>query len=360
MTTLTLNAEHLLDDFRLAVEERIPLQAITALFGASGAGKTTLLRIIAGLHQDSRAQVALNDEVWQDTEAGIFLPPHRRSVGFVFQDVRLFSHLTVAGNLTFASRRATDRNGPAFEDVIRIFDLDKLLDRAPDSLSGGELQRVSIARALLRNPSLLLMDEPLSALDAKRKAEILPYIEQLPDRFGLPVLYVTHNVDEVARLASRIIVLSDGKVVARGDATKVLARADLKPLADHLDPGAILETTVVEHLGGMTTLDVSGQHLRVPGLSVEIGGGARIRIHARDVALAIQPPQGLSIRNVLDAEIILIEHSGEFLTDVLLKVDGQQLRSSITREAADELGLHVGMAVYALIKSVAIDVGLSG
>ncbi len=360
MTTLTLNAELNLDDFSLAVEEQIPLQAITALFGASGAGKTTLLRIIAGLQSAAKARIALNGEVWQDSNNGIFVPPHLRRAGFIFQDVRLFPHLTVAGNLEFARRRATDRNGPALEDVIRIFDLGNLSTRAPDSLSGGELQRVSIARALLRNPSLLLMDEPLSALDAKRKAEILPYIEQLPERFGLPVLYVTHNVDEVARLASRIVLLSQGRVVARGDAAEVLARTDLKPLADHLDPGAVLETTVVEHLGGMATLGVGSQRLRVPGISVDSGHDVRIRIQARDVALAIQQPQGLSIRNVLDARILSIEQSGDMLAEVLLDVGGQHLRSSITQEAAEELGLHQGMAVYALIKSVAIDVGLTG
>jgi molybdate transport system ATP-binding protein len=360
MTTLTLHAELELDDFGLAVEEQIPLQAITALFGASGAGKTTLLRIIAGLHREAKARIAMNDEVWQDSDEGIFVPPHLRSAGFVFQDVRLFSHLTVAGNLEFARKRAADRKGPATEDVIRIFDLETLLMRAPDSLSGGELQRVSIARALLSNPSLLLMDEPLSALDAKRKTEILPYIEQLPEQFGLPVLYVTHNVDEVARLASHIVLLSQGHVVARGDATEVLARTDLKPLADHLEPGAVLETTVIERRGGMTTLGVGGQRLRVPGMSIDPGNGVRIRIQARDVALATQYPQGLSIRNVLDARIAMIEHRNEILAEVLLDVGGQQLRSSITGEAARELDLREGMQVFALIKSVAIEVGLAG
>lgn len=360
MTTLTLRAELELDDFSLAVDEQIPLQAITAMFGASGAGKTTLLRIIAGFHREARARISLNGEVWQDSAEGIFVPPHLRSAGFIFQDVRLFPHLTVAGNLDFAKRRAAERQGPTLEDVIRIFDLDALLARAPDSLSGGELQRVSIARALLSNPSLLLMDEPLSALDSKRKAEILPYIEQLPEQFGLPVLYVTHNVDEVTRLASHIVLLSQGRAVERGDAIDVLARADLKPLADHLDPGAVLETTVIEQLGGMTTLGVGSQRLRVPGISSDSGNSVRIRIQARDVALAIQQPQGLSIRNVLDARIMSITHSDEILAEVLLDVGGQTLRSSITREAAEELDLHEGMEVYALIKSVAIDVGLAG
>ncbi len=360
MTTLTLNAALHLDDFSLEVDEQIPLQAITALFGASGAGKTTLLRIVSGLHREAKARIALNGEVWQDSDNGIFVPPHLRSAGYIFQDIRLFSHLTVAGNLEFGRRRAAAGDGPALEDVIRIFDLKSLLQRAPDSLSGGELQRVSIARALLRNPTLLLMDEPLSALDARRKSEILPYIEKLPERFGLPVLYVTHNVDEVARLASRIVLLSQGRVIAHGDATEVLARTDLKPLADHLDPGAVLEATVIEHRGGMATLGVGTQRLRVPGISVESGIDVRIRIQARDVALAIQQPQGLSIRNVLDARILKIEHYGEILAEVLLDVGGQQLRSSITREAAEELHLQQDIAVYALIKSVAIDVGLAG
>ena len=359
MSILSLDIDLNLKGFDVSVDETIPIEDITALFGASGAGKTTLLRIVAGLEPSARGRVSFDNVIWQDSTIDAFEPAYRRSVGFVFQDARLFRHLDVAGNLEFAVKRTTGGNGPKFDDVVAKLELRELLGRDTGSLSGGELQRVSIARALLCSPSLLLMDEPLSALDVARKAEILPYIETLPATFGIPVLYVTHNIDELTRLASRIVVMSDGQVVASGNASEVLERTDLRPLAEHLEPGALLGARVEEHRNGMTTLDVGGQQLRVTAIDVDPGSELRIRIFARDVALATQPPQGLSIRNVLEAQILAIEIAEEVLAEVLLDVGGQHLRSSVTREAAEELRLAGGMTVYALIKSVAIDVPLT-
>jgi molybdate transport system ATP-binding protein len=358
MSTLSITTELSRENFALEVDESLPLEDITALFGASGAGKTTLLRVVAGLERSARGSVSFDGESWQDSAHKVFVPPHRRRIGFVFQDARLFPHLSVSGNLDFAARRASEGVGPKLDDVVAKLALGELLARDPKSLSGGELQRVSIARALLRKPSLLLMDEPLSALDASRKAEILPYIEALPTSFGIPIVYVTHNVDEVARLASRIVVMSAGHIVATGDAAEVLERTDLRPLAEHLEAGALLTARATGRRDGMTTLDVGGQSLRVPAVAIDDGVDVRIRVLARDVALATQPPQGLSIRNVLESRILAVEMANEIVANVLLDVGGQHLRSTVTREAVEELGLTSGMKVFALIKSVAIDVPL--
>jgi molybdate transport system ATP-binding protein len=355
MATLSLHVDLRLDDFSLSVAEDLELEDVTALFGPSGAGKTTLLRVIAGLENRAAGRIALDDAIWQDRESKHFVPPHKRNLGYVFQDGRLFPHLTVEKNLRFSERRATHADALTLADVAAALDLTALLPRNPASLSGGEQRRVAIGRALLRNPALMLMDEPLSALDAKRKAEIIPYIARLPHDFGIPILYVTHNVEEVTRLATRIVLLAQGQVAANGDAIEVLERIDLEPLAGHLEAGAILEVRAKAHLNGMTTLDVAGQDLRIPGTAVAPGSGLRLRIQARDVALATQPPQGLSIRNILRARILSIDLVEEIFAEVLLDVGGQHLRSRVTREAVDDLQLASGQEVFALIKSVAID-----
>ena len=355
MATLSLHIDLRLDDFVLSVTENLQLEDVTVLFGPSGAGKTTLLRIIAGLESRAVGRIALNDAIWQDREPRQFIPPHLRSLGYVFQDGRLFPHLSVEKNLRFAERRATRSDGLTLTEVTTALDLTPLLQRNPTSLSAGEQQRVAIGRALLRNPALMLMDEPLSALDAKRKAEIIPYIARLPQEFGIPVLYVTHNVEEVTRLATRVILLAQGQIAAYGDAIEVLERIDLEPLAGHLETGAVLEGRTTAHLNGMTTLSVAGQDLRIPGTSVAPGNILRLRVQARDVALATQPLQGLSIRNILRARILSIDLVEEIFAEVLLDVGGQHLRARITREAVDDLQLAIGQEVYALIKSVAID-----
>src|SRR5512143_3536949 len=357
MSTLALNFTLERAEFTLAVQHELALEGITAVFGPSGSGKTTLLRVIAGLERAARGRVTFDGSAWQSAQS--WLPAHRRGVGYVFQDGRLFPHLTVRKNLEFAARRAT-RGTIGFDAAVAALDLGPLLPRRPGSLSGGEQQRVAIARALLTTPRLLLMDEPLSSLDAGRKREILPLIEELPRTFGVPVLYVTHNVDEVARLASRTLLLAAGGVVAHGTVTEVFERVDLESFTGGLEAGAVLRTRVAAHGAGVATLAVGTQHLRVPMADAPLGTLRPIRIHARDVAIATERPRHLSIRNVLAARILRIEAAASGAVDLLLDVDGERLRSRITRDACDELGLETGQNVFALIKSVALESTLLG
>ena len=355
MSTLSLHVSLTRPSFALEILEDLPLGGITALFGPSGSGKTTLLRIIAGLEENARGAVTFDGEPWQTDDLRV--PTHRRGIGYVFQDGRLFSHLTVEQNLRFAlgrqnraSRRAVD-----FTAAVAALDLGNLLARRTPSLSGGEQQRVAIARAVLAGPRLLLMDEPLSSLDLNRKREILPLIEKLPETFGVPVLYVTHNVDEVVRLANDVLLLSAGRVGAYGKAADVLERLDLSPLTGGVETGALLRTEVAAYDDGVATLSVGTQQLRVPTSASAVGTARRIRIHARDVAIATSRPQHLSIRNVLVTRILRIEPGAGMNVELLLDVEGEHLRSRITQEACTELGLAVGQQVFALVKSVALE-----
>ena len=357
MSTLALHVTLERPDFTLEVQHELALEGITALFGPSGSGKTTLLRVIAGLERSARGSVTFDGNAWQNAQS--WLPPDRRGVGYVFQDGRLFPHLTVQKNLEFAERRAK-RRAIDFEAAVVAFDLKTLLGRRPESLSGGEQQRVAIARALLTSPQLLLMDEPLSSLDVRRKREILPLIEQLPRQFGVPVLYVTHNVDEVARVASHVLLLAAGRVAAYGTVAEVFERVDLEPYIGGLETGTVLRTRVAEHRDGVATLLVGSERLRVPMSDAPVGALRPIRINARDVAIATEKPRHLSIRNVLAAKILRIEPSATGNVELLLDVEGEHLRSRITRDACDELNLQVDQNVFALIKSVALESTLLG
>jgi len=358
MSTLSLNVGLARPAFALHAELDLALSGITALFGPSGSGKTTLLRIIAGLEHEARGMVAFDGETWQSDEVRV--PTHRRRVGYVFQDGRLFPHLTVAQNLAFALRRS-DKGSRAsidLEHAIAALDLSSLLARRTPSLSGGEQQRVAIARALLTSPRLLLMDEPLSSLDVKRKREIIPYIEALPENFGVPILYVTHNLDEVARLANDVVLLAEGRVAAYGSVAKVFERTDLVALTGGLEAGVVLRARVAAHDNGVATLRVGTQQLRVPMAAAQVGTTRPIRIHARDVAIATVRPDKISIRNVLVGRIRLIEHGANMNVELLLDVDGEHLRARITRDALEELGLSDGLEVFALVKSVALESSL--
>jgi molybdate transport system ATP-binding protein len=357
VSTLALDVTLDRGGFRLAVRRELKLQGITALFGPSAAGKTTLLRVIAGLEREARGTVEFDGTPWQ--RAGMHVPAHQRGIGYVFQDGRLFSHLSVAGNLRFALRRAAGRTAAAtlidFATVVGALDLEPLLERRPTSLSGGEQQRVAIGRALLTSPRLLLMDEPLSSLDLGRKREIVPHIERLPATFGVPVIYVTHNVDEVARLAADILLMSAGTIAAEGPVATVLERLDVASLMGGRDTGAVLRVRVDSQRAGIAALRLSEHVLYVPMSDPTPGTEMRIRIHARDVALATERPRGLSIRNVLPARIIRIDVDDTINAEVLLDVDGQHLRSRITRDALEELELAQDQRVFALIKSVALE-----
>jgi molybdate transport system ATP-binding protein len=357
MATLSMDVVVEREAFSLVVDQQIALDGITAVYGPSAAGKTTLLRVIAGLEERAHGAVEFDGEVWQRDDTQV--PAHARGVGYVFQDGRLFGHLTVKGNLLFAvrhgARRAAPKSPIELSTVIRELDLAPLLPRRPASLSAGEQQRVAIGRALLTSPRLLLMDEPLSALDIGRKREIVPLLERLPEVFGVPVLYVTHNVDEVARLASNMLLLKAGRIVASGRVEDVLERLDLDDLTGGRDTGAVLHVRVEAGRRGAAALRLTEQRLHVPVARAAPGLPLRIRIHARDVALATERPRGLSIRNVLEARILRIDADEPINVDVLLEVDGQHLRSRITRDALEELALAPGQSVFALIKSVALE-----
>ena len=357
MSTLSLNVALDRPSFALQVEHDLPLTGITALFGPSGAGKTTLLRVIAGLERDARGRVTFDGEAWQTDAARV--PPHRRGIGYVFQDGRLFPHLDVEQNLRFALSRSTRRRSIGFEAAVEGLDLGDLLRRRTLSLSGGEQQRVAIARALLTSPRLMLMDEPLSSLDVARKKEIVPHIEKLPELFGVPVLYVTHNVDEVARLANDVVLLTAGRIAAQGTVAEIFARSDLGAFTGGLEAGVVLRAQVTAYEDGIATLLVGTQPLRVPMAAVPEGAIRPVRIHARDVAIATVRPEKLSIRNVLSSRILAIETGTELNVELLLDVDGEHLRARITKDALEELDLAPGQQVFALVKTVALESSLS-
>lgn len=350
MADLSLNVSVEKPGFSLSVRASVPLHGITAVFGPSGSGKTTLLRTISGLERHARGSVTFDDNVWQDEHGS--LPPHERAVGYVFQDGRLFPHLTVEQNLRFAIRHCRSRPTIEFGDVVSALDLEPLLKRQPASLSGGEQQRAAIGRALLTSPRILLMDEPLSSLDAARKREIIRYIEQLPERFDLPVLYVTHSIDEVTRLASRMLLLSAGSVAAHGNVNEILQRIDMWSLTGRAEAGSVIDARVERHAGGMTHLAFEDQSLQIPAIDASAGKIIRLRIHARDVAIATTRPLHLSIRNVLPARIEKIDFDATIYAELLLGIGAQQIRARITRSALEELELAEGQNVHALIKSV--------
>lgn len=331
---------------------------ITALFGPSGCGKSTLLRIIAGLEKGANGAVEFDDHIWQGMDA--LSPPHERGVGYVFQDARLFDHLSVGGNLRYAHRRARHLPGPdRWDDVIRALDLATLLHRRPATLSGGERQRVAIGRTLLARPRLLLMDEPLAALDVGRKADLIPYISRLPETFALPIIYVTHSIEEVSALADQMVAMTAGRLLAAGGVSETLARLDLTQISGRFEAGAILHATVSDHNAAFQLIEmqVAGQTLFMPGGPLPKGTGLRLRLRARDVSLAITKPLGISIRNILSGQIseIIAEPTTAF-AEILVEIgDAQRLRARITRASVAELQLTVGMPVHALIKSVAFD-----
>lgn len=351
-------------DFEAALAHDVRLAGITALFGHSGSGKTTVLRVLAGLESRAEGSVAFDGEVWQDEEAPRrFAPPHERAVGYVFQDAHLFPHLDVSGNLAFAEARSRQRAPVTDRDtVISRFDLKPLIERKTGSLSGGERQRVAIARALLARPRLLLLDEPLSALDTPRKAEILPYIARLPEEFGVPVIYVTHSVDEVAYLADEMIVLSKGRKVADGPVGETLARLDLGPATGRFEAGVVLNAKVVGHDREyrLTTLELGGAPLEVPLIEADPGRRVRLRLRARDVTLATKRPEELSARNILEGRIVeILEEPETTYAETLVEVPGGLIRARLTRRSVADLGLAPGNTVFALVKSISLVGGIT-
>ncbi|MDD2761318.1 MAG: molybdenum ABC transporter ATP-binding protein [Methylomonas sp.] len=369
----TIHAKFDLDygEFRLNVDLALPGSGITVLFGHSGSGKTTLLRCIAGLQQAPKGFLKINDEVWQDSEHGVFLPTHKRSLGYVFQEANLFPHLTVKGNLQFGLKR-TGQIGVDLTHILELLGIAHLLERMPDGLSGGERQRVAIARALALNPKVLLMDEPLAALDFKRKQEILPYLGRLHTELNMPVIYVTHSQQEVAQLADHLVVMADGRVQASGPLSETLSRLDV-PLAQDRDASTVWQVRVAGHeaLYHLTHIAFDGGTLYLPSLAAEVGTPLRLQIFARDVSITLQEPIATSILNVLPAIVtgIADDDSGHCVVQLRLpgtagvpqsvgnqsgRVGTHSLLAHITQKSARLLGLQDGMSVYVQIKGTSI------
>ncbi len=358
---LEVRAEQRLGAFRLDLDLRAPSRGVTALFGASGAGKTSLVNMLAGLAKPGRGRIALDGTVLFDSEGGINVPPNRRRLGYVFQEGRLFPHLSVRGNLLYGYRRApAGERALQPDEIVALLGIGHLLSRRPGRLSGGEKQRVAIGRALLAQPRLLLMDEPLASLDAARKDEILPFIERLRDQVRLPIVYVTHDLREIIRLADTVALMDDGRVTAFGTVDEILARADLRSLTGGHDAGTLLRTRVESHdeRFGLTHLAFDGGRLRTPRLDAAVGSEVRINVRARDVSIALTPPRDISILNIVPARVAEIVAGDGGHADVKLAL-GEERRSAIwarlTARSVHDLQLAAGRDVFALIKAVAID-----
>lgn len=331
---------------------------IVALFGRSGSGKTTLIESIAGLVRPDAGRIVIDGRTLFDSARGIDLAPEARRVGYVFQDGLLFPHLSVRANLAYGERLvAAGERFVERERVVALLGLAPLMDRHPATLSGGEKQRVAIGRALLASPRILLMDEPLASLDAPRKSEILQYVELLRDDLKLPIVYVSHVVEEVTRLADILVVIADGKLVASGPVAETLTRADVQAHEGRYDAGAVIETRVARHdeRFELSVLAFDGGELVVPNIDALPGEPVRARIRSRDVSLALERPRAVSIQNILEATVVSL--GGEFgaIVDVALRVGPTPLSARVTRKAAAELGLAPGKKVFAMVKAVSID-----
>ncbi|NNK77924.1 MAG: molybdenum ABC transporter ATP-binding protein [Litoreibacter sp.] len=357
--SLQFELAHRLGDFQLDVALDAP-RGVTALFGPSGSGKTSLVNAIAGLLRPDQGRVVLDGRVLLDTEANIFVPPHQRRIGYVFQDARLFPHLSVRDNVTYGLRFAA-RTLP-IEPVVDLLGLGGLLGRMPARLSGGETQRVALGRALLSDPQMLLMDEPLAALDTARKDEILPYLERLRDEAGLPILYVSHAMVEVARLATTLVLLRDGRITRAGPVAEVLSDPEAVRDLGVRDAGAILEATVQKRDAGdgLSVLASSAGHLFLPMVDLPEGALVRVRIQASDVILSKERPEGLSALNVLPATIKTLHEGAGPGVAVALMSGEDRLIARITRRSAKALELREGSRCFAVIKTVSVapvDVG---
>ncbi|MDK4739373.1 molybdenum ABC transporter ATP-binding protein [Rhizobium sp. CNPSo 3464] len=355
--TLTVDIRHRLGAFSLEAAFTSD-GGVTALFGRSGSGKTSIIRIIAGLIQPDHGRVDLDGTVLGDTDAQVFVPRHRRRFGYVFQEARLFPHLSVRQNLNYG-RWFAPKSGhsESFDGVVDLLGIAALLDRRPAKLSGGEKQRVAIGRALLSSPRLLLMDEPLAALDEARKAEILPYLERLRDETKVPIIYVSHSIAEVARLANRVVVLRDGKVEATGPAVEIFSQLSGPQAIDRREAGVLLEGRV-EHIDRehrLTIVALKAAKLFVPGEAAGIGKTVRVHIPARDVMLATARPEGLSALNILEGRVLAIGTAADGTVEVKVDCGGDTVLARITQFSSERLGLRIGLPIHAVIKTVALE-----
>jgi len=346
-----------LGDFRLDVAFQADAP-IVGLFGRSGSGKTSLVNALAGITRPLRGRIVVNGETLFDSERGIDLPPERRRLGYVFQDDLLFPHLHVEANLLYGYHRAPSSSRVIEPGhIIELLGLRRLLQRLPDALSGGEKQRIAIGRALLAQPRLLLMDEPLASLDLPRRDEVLRYIELLRDDLAIPIVYVSHSIVEITRLSDTVVLLSEGKAIAVGEVDEVMGRHDLRPQTGRYEAGAVIDTVVGDHdlEYGLTTLRFDGGELIVPNVEALVGERVRVRIRARDVSLSLARPAGLSIVNVLPATLVAIDDDGGPIVEVEVRIGDTALQARITRRSCVQLGLEEGQRVHALIKAVSLD-----
>ncbi|UEM03289.1 molybdenum ABC transporter ATP-binding protein [Skermanella rosea] len=344
--------------FDLDIRFQAPSRGVTALFGRSGSGKSSVINAIAGLARPDAGHILLDGAALFDSARRIDVPAERRRTGYVFQDSRLFPHMSVQDNLLYGMRRVPkEERRIALEPVVDLLGIGGLLRRRPYSLSGGEKQRVAVGRALLAQPRILLMDEPLASLDAERKAEILPYIERLRDELNIPIVFVSHSVDEVVRLATTLVLVADGRVKAAGTVAELSVRLDVGAVIGGLEAGAVLDTTVAGHdpATGLTELRFPGGTLTVPLLDLAVGQPLRVRIQARDVILALEPPSRISVHNMLEGRIVELGEAAGPSRDVRIDIGGSFLLARVTRHSVDRLGLGVGTPVFALVKSVAFD-----
>lgn len=355
--SLGVRLRHRFPSVQMDIAFEVPTPGVTVLFGPSGSGKSTIIAAAAGLLRPDECRIAVDDTLLADTASGVWLPPERRRVGLVFQDARLFPHMSVATNLRFGWRRAPQ--GPVrFDEVVELLGIGQLMTRRPHTLSGGERQRVAIGRALLAQPHLLLMDEPLASLDTARKAEIMPYLTRLKTALRLPILYVTHSLEEVAQLADSLVLIEGGQVIGSGPLSEIAARVDL-PLAQRDDAGALLLCRVVEHdvVRQLSLLEGGGAAFWVPLLDAPLGAERRLRIPAREVILAGKAPDAISVHNIVPGEVRRIA-SDTTRRSVLVEIALARgaLVSRVTSDAVTRLALSPGEPVLALIKSTSIEV----
>ena len=351
---INIDIQKSLGDFQLDAKIESKSDGILALFGRSGSGKTSIVNLIAGLARPDSGHIVIGGETLFDGERAIDVPPNKRRLGYVFQEDRLFPHMSVSANLRYGCPRHTDQR--QFEKIVALLDIGHLLERRPLALSGGERQRVSIGRALLAEPRLLLMDEPLASLDSARKDEILPFIEEMSVEFALPIIYVSHAMDEIVRLANTLVLVSDGVIAAVGSVEDLTSRLDLRPMTGRYEAGSVIRVDVAEHdaENRLTRLVFAGGEFRVPEIATPVGRQLRVRIRARDVSIATENPKNISINNILKGKIKEISEDNGALIDILVDT-GAPIWARVSRLSARRLELAPGKEVYAMVKAVAID-----
>ena len=354
---LSVNITQAFGSFRLETQFEVEEGSITAIFGKSGAGKTSTINAIAGLTRPDVGVIQIGNTTLFDQNLRINLPIYKRQIGYVFQDDRLFPHMTVRNNLIYGTPKNRDvANSLNLTDITGLLELAPLLERRPRTLSGGEKQRVAIGRALLSNPKLLLMDEPLASIDVQHRFEILPFIQRVREKIGITIIYVTHALEEVIFIADQIILLSEGQVTAQGTVEEIMSRLDLHPMTSRFDAGAVISATYsgYDREFDLGELSFDGGTLRIAGLNAEIGIHLRAHIRARDVSLMLDQPKDTSVLNVFKGELIEIRHEEGPQLDLLINI-GTPLIARITRKSLNDLNLDIGSKVYAMIKAVAID-----